>query len=43
MESTTGQRLAVQNLEVAVLDRNRQGRKFRRLTTDEVTELIHPR
>lgn len=43
MESTTGQRLAVQNLEVAVLDRNRQGRKFRRLTTDEVTELIQPR
>ena len=43
MESTTGQRLAVQNLEVAVLDRNRQGRKFRRLTTDEITELIHPR
>ena len=43
MESTTGQRLAVQNLEVAVLDRNRQGRKFRRLTADEVTELIHPR
>jgi len=43
MESTTGQRLAVQNLEVAVLDRNRQGRKFRRLTTDEITELVHPR
>jgi len=43
MESTTGQRLAVQSLEVAVLDRNRQGRKFRRLTTDEITELLPPR
>jgi len=43
MESTTGQGLAVQNLEVAVLDRNRQGRKFRRFTTDEITGLIHPR
>ncbi|HUK55237.1 MAG TPA: proteasome subunit alpha [Nitrospiria bacterium] len=42
MENSSGQRIAVQSLEVAVLDRNRQGRKFRRLTADEITELIHP-
>jgi proteasome alpha subunit len=43
LESSSGQALVLPNLEVAVLDRNRQGRKFRRLTTDEVTELVNQR
>lgn len=43
MESGTGQKPVVQTLEVAVLDRNLQGRKFRRLTAGEITELFNPR
>ena len=42
-ENSSGQKLAVQSLEAAVLDGNRQGRKFRRLTTDEITGLINQR
>lgn len=43
MESVSGQNLTIPTMEVAVLDRNRQGRKFRRLTADEVTELVNQR
>ncbi|MBI3609285.1 MAG: proteasome subunit alpha [Nitrospirae bacterium] len=43
VENTATPRLVIQTLEVAVLDRNRQGRKFRRLTTDEIMELVHSR
>jgi proteasome alpha subunit len=43
MENVSGQALSIPVMEVAVLDRNRQGRKFRRLTADEVTELINQR
>ncbi|MEK6684111.1 MAG: proteasome subunit alpha [Nitrospirota bacterium] len=43
LESSSGQGLAVPMMEVAVLDRNRQGRKFRRLTADEVSELVNQR
>ena len=40
MENGAGQELPVQGLESAVLDRNRKGRKFRRLTVEEITGLI---
>jgi proteasome alpha subunit len=43
MENSSGQGLVISNLEVAVLDRNRGGRKFRRLAAEEVTELINRR
>ncbi|MBI3812657.1 MAG: proteasome subunit alpha [Nitrospirae bacterium] len=43
MENVSGQNLTVPTMEVAVLDRNRQGRKFRRLTADEITELVNQR
>jgi proteasome alpha subunit len=43
MESVSGQKLAIPMMEVAVLDRNRQGRKFRRLTADEITGLVNQR
>ncbi len=36
MESVTNQKITTQGLEVAVLERNRSGRKFRRLLTSEV-------
>jgi proteasome alpha subunit len=35
-----GRDIAADQLEVAVLDRNRPRRKFRRLDDDEVTELL---
>jgi len=41
IENSSGQKLAVPMMEVAVLDRNRQGRKFRRLTGDEIMELVN--
>jgi proteasome alpha subunit len=40
LENTTGQTVKPQNLEVAVLDRNRLGRKFRRLTQEEIDGFI---
>ncbi|RMH09440.1 MAG: proteasome subunit alpha [Nitrospirae bacterium] len=40
LESVTDQKLSVEGLEVAVLDRNRIGRKFRRLTHQEVAGLL---
>lgn len=43
MENSSGQGLAIPNLEVAVLDRNRGGRRFRRLAAEEITELINRR
>jgi proteasome alpha subunit len=43
MENSSGQGLAIPNLEVAVLDRNRGGRRFRRLAADEITGLINRR
>lgn len=36
LENITNQKIAAQGLEVAVLDRNRPGRKFRRLSTAEI-------
>lgn len=40
LENTTGQKIKAQHLEVAVLDRNRIGRKFRRLSQEEIQEFI---
>ncbi len=36
LETTINQKLALENLEVAVLDRSRNGRKFRRITIEEL-------
>lgn len=40
LESTVNMKLTQENMEVAVLDRHRNGRKFRRIRLDELTELI---
>ena len=40
LEYTTKQKMSSPSLEVAMLDRNRRGRKFRRLTVEEVQELL---
>ncbi len=40
LETTINQKLALENLEVAVLDRGRNGRKFRRIRTEELQTLI---
>jgi len=40
LENTPGQKMKAQHLEVAVLDRNRIGRKFRRLSQEEIQEFI---
>ncbi len=40
LESAANEKLLYENLEVAVLDRNRNGRKFRRVSIDEIKELI---
>ncbi len=40
LETTINQKLALENLEVAVLDRTRNGRKFRRIRTEELKMLI---
>ena len=40
LESTVNTKLAKENMEVAVLDRGRNGRKFRRIKTDELTSLL---
>lgn len=40
IEQTTGQTVAIEGLEVAVLDRARTGRKFKRLTQAEARSLL---
>jgi proteasome alpha subunit len=40
LENSAGQKVKNQSLEVAVLDRNRMGRKFRRLASDEIEGLL---
>lgn len=40
LEQTSNQKLPVEGLEVAVLDRNRDGRRFRRLSSSEVSHLL---
>ncbi len=40
LESTVNTKLAKENMEVAVLDRGRNGRKFRRIKIDELTSLL---
>lgn len=42
LEQTTNQKIAAEGLEVAVLDRQRPGRKFRRLGTTDVRQLLSP-
>lgn len=42
LEQTANQKLPPEGLEVAVLDRNRTGRKFRRLGVAEVRQLLSP-
>jgi proteasome alpha subunit len=39
-EDVFNQKMSVENLEVAVLDRNRQGRKFKRFNPKELTVLL---
>jgi proteasome alpha subunit len=40
LESATGQKITLQNMEVAVLENHRTGRKFRRLSLEEITSLL---
>ena len=40
LETVNNQKLSLEGIEVAVLDRTRQGRKFRRLSTTETRQLI---
>jgi len=40
LENTTSQKVKSQNLEVAVLDRNRLGRKFHRLMQEEIEGFV---
>ncbi len=40
LESVTNQKIAFEGLEVAVLDRTRQGRKFRRIPPPESREIL---
>lgn len=42
LDQTASQKLQTEGLEVAVLDRNRSGRKFRRLGVAEVRQLLSP-
>lgn len=42
LEQTANQKLPPEGLEVAVLDRNRTGRKFRRLAVAEIRQLLSP-
>lgn len=41
MESVVNMKLPKENMEVAVLDRNRNGRKFKRIKIDEIVELLN--
>ncbi|MGQ0811392.1 MAG: proteasome subunit alpha [Nitrospiraceae bacterium] len=40
LESVANQKLAFESLEVAVLDRTREGRKFRRLSASETRQIL---
>jgi proteasome alpha subunit len=40
LEQTANQKLSAEGLEVAVLDRQRAGRKFRRMSTAEIRQLL---
>jgi proteasome alpha subunit len=40
LDSVTNQKLAPEGLEVAVLDRGRQGRTFRRIPSSELRTLL---
>jgi proteasome alpha subunit len=40
LEHTSNQKLPVEGLEVAALDRSREGRKFRRLSPAEITQFL---
>ena len=40
LEQTSNQKLPVEGLEVAALDRNRDGRRFRRLSSAEISQLL---
>ncbi len=40
LESGVNMKLPKENMEVAVLDRNRNGRKFKRIKIDELSELL---
>jgi len=40
LEGVTNQTITPNGLEVAALDRTRQGRKFKRFTTEEIEELV---
>lgn len=40
LESVTNQKLALEGIEIAVLDRTRQGRKFRRLSQTDSRQLL---
>jgi proteasome alpha subunit len=42
LEQTANQKLSPEGLEVALLDRQRTGRKFRRMSTAEVRQLLSP-
>jgi proteasome alpha subunit len=40
LEQSTSQKIPSENLEAAVLDRTRSGRKFRRLSVTETRQLL---
>ena len=40
LEQVAGQKIPSENLEVAVLDRNRLGRKFKRLSSTDISQLF---
>jgi proteasome alpha subunit len=40
LEQVAGQKIPTENLEVAVLDRTRVGRKFKRLSTIDISQLL---
>jgi proteasome alpha subunit len=40
LEQTANQKLAVEGLEIAILDRHRPGRKFRRLSVGEIKQFL---
>jgi len=40
LETATGQNVSLQSLEVALLDRTRTGRKFRRVGAEEASSLL---
>ena len=40
LEQVAGQKIPTENLEVAVLDRTRVGRKFKRLSSSDISQLL---